>query len=113
MLKADRALTDAVIKGDVKEVDRLTGDDYIHISPHGKVYHKNHILSGLTDGRLTFEKIDDSEVTVAVYGDTAVLTGLSKMKGKSKRSRGDFNEDYRWTRVYILAAGIGRPWRSR
>ncbi len=102
--KVDRALTEAVIKRDVKEVDRLTSDDYIHVSPHGKVYHKKHILTGLNDGRLIFEKIDDSEVTVSVYGDTAVMTGLSKMKGKSK-SRGEFHEEYRWTRVYVRRAG--------
>ena len=104
VLKVDRTLTDAMIKGDVKEVDRLTADDYVHTSPNGRIYDKKHILTGLTDGRLTFESIDDSDVKVAIYGDTAVLTGVSKMKGKSK-SRGDFNEDYRWTRVYVLHNG--------
>jgi ketosteroid isomerase-like protein len=104
VMKVDRELTDAVIKGDAKEVDRLTSDDYVHTTPHGKIYGKKQILMGLTDGRLTFEKIDDSDVKVAIYGDTAVITGESKMKGKSK-SRGEFHEDYRWTRVYVLHNG--------
>jgi ketosteroid isomerase-like protein len=97
--KVDRELTEAYIKADLKEVDRLTSEDYVHTTPHGKIYGKKHILMGLTDGRLTFEKIDDSDVKVAIHGDTAVVTGESKMKGKSK-SRGEFHEDYRWTRVY-------------
>ncbi len=102
--KVDRELTEAVIKGDAKEVDRLTSDDYVHTTPHGKIYGKKQILMGMADGRLTFEKIDDSDVKVAIYGDTAVVTGESKMKGKS-RSRGDFHEDYRWTRIYIRHDG--------
>jgi ketosteroid isomerase-like protein len=108
VLKADRALTEAHIKRDVKEVDRLLGSDYFHTSPNGNVFDKKQILSGLTDGRLTFEKIDDSDVKVAVYGDTAVITGLSKMKGKSK-SRGAFDEEYRWIRVYVRRDG---NWQS-
>ncbi len=104
VLKVDRALTVAMIKGDVKEVDRLTGDDYVHTSPNGRIYTKKQILTGMTDGRLTFESIDDSDVKVDLYGDTAVVTGVSKMKGKSKL-RGEFDEDYRWTRVYVRHDG--------
>jgi ketosteroid isomerase-like protein len=105
--KVDRELTEAHIKRDAREVDRLTADDYIHTSPNGRVFTKKQILTGLGDGRLIFDKIDDSEVKVAIYGDTAVMNGLSKMKGKSK-SRGDFDEEYRWTRVYVLHDG---KWR--
>jgi ketosteroid isomerase-like protein len=106
--KVDRELTEAVIKGDAKVVDRLTSEDYIHTTPHGKVHGKESILKGLTTGRLTFEKIDDSDVKVSIYGDTAVITGVSKMKGKSN-SRGEFHEEYRWTRVYVLSDG---KWRT-
>ena len=102
--KVDRALTDAHVKRDAKEVERLTSDDFLHTSPNGRVFTKKDILSGLGDGRLTFEKIDDSEVKALIHGDTVVLNGLSKMKGKSK-SRGEFNEEYRWTRVYCLHDG--------
>jgi ketosteroid isomerase-like protein len=103
--KVDRALTDAHIKRDAKEVERMTADGYVHITPHGKVLTKKQIVTGLTeDHRLNFEKIDDSEVNVALYGDTAVMTGLSRIKGKSK-SRGEFDEEYRWTRVYVMHDG--------
>jgi ketosteroid isomerase-like protein len=102
--KVDRVLTEAHIKRDAKEVDRLTSEDFVHVSPHGKTFTKKQILDGLADDRLVFEKIDDSEVTAAIYGDTAVMTGLSRMKGRSK-SRGEFDEDYRWTRVYVRRDG--------
>jgi ketosteroid isomerase-like protein len=103
--KVDRKLTEALIKRDGKELDRLTSDDYVHISPNGIVYNKKQSIKGLTEEpRLTFEKIDDSEIKVAIYGNTAVMTGLSKMKGKSK-TRGDFDEEYRFTRIFVLHDG--------
>jgi hypothetical protein len=55
--KVDRALTDAMIKGDVKEVDRLPADDYLHTSPNGRIYDKKHILgAGFRDRSTNFAR---------------------------------------------------------
>ncbi len=97
--KANRSLTEAILKGDAKDFDQMTSDDYVLTSSTGRLWDKKKNLEALKEGTLSFDKIDDSDVKVHMYGNTAVVTGKADIKGKSKDRA--FDDEYRWTRVFI------------
>ena len=97
--KANRSLTEAILKGDAKDFDQMTSDEYVLTSSTGKLWDKKKNLEALKEGTLTFDKIDDSDVKVHMYGDAAVVTGKANIKGKSKDRA--FDDEYRWTRVFV------------
>ena len=83
----NRSLTEAILKGDAKDFDRLTSDDYVLTSSTGKLWDKQKDLEALKEGTLRFEKIDDSDVKVHLYGDAAVVTGKAEIKANRKTGR--------------------------
>lgn len=97
--KADRMLTQAILKADTDTFDALTSDEYFLTTSNGKVLEKRKNVAALKEGTLSFTSIDDSDVKATLYGNTAVVTGLSAMKGKWKQK--EFDDEYRWTRVYV------------
>lgn len=97
--KANRSLTEAILKGDAKDFDQMTSDEYVLTSSTGKLWDKKKNLEALKEGTLTFDKIDDTDVKVHMYGDAAVVTGKAEIKGKSKDRA--FDDEYRWTRVFV------------
>lgn len=103
VLKANQELTQAIMKGDAKAFERLTTERYLLISSTGKLWDKQKNLEALKEGTLTFDKLEDSDTKVNVYGDAAVVTGLSAIKGKYKEKA--FDDEYRWTRVFIHRNG--------
>jgi ketosteroid isomerase-like protein len=101
--KLDARLSEAIVKGDTALIERHTADDYMVIDATGHVWNRKQNLEALANKTLTFESMKDSDVKVHFYGDAAVVTGLSEVKGKTKTH--DINGEYRYTRVYILHDG--------
>ncbi len=101
--KADKAFSNAVAKSDAKEFDSLTSDDYVLTSSGGNLWDKAKNLDAFKEGSLKFDSIDNEEEKVHLYDNTAVVTGLSKIKGKYKDH--EFDDSYRWTRVWVQRDG--------
>ena len=99
VLKADDAFTAAIAKSDAKAFDGLTSDDYVLTTSLGSIRDKAKNMENLKGGDLTFDKIENEEQKAHMYGDVAVVTGLSKIKGKYKDRV--FDDTYRWTRVWV------------
>jgi ketosteroid isomerase-like protein len=66
----NRALTTR----DFDALSRLYADDYMLVRPDGSVLSKKEVLQDLQTGGLTFKSIEIANITVRVYGDTALLT---------------------------------------
>jgi ketosteroid isomerase-like protein len=103
-LKAlDAKLTAAFKTRDVKTLDKYTADDYLEIDPRGGIHNKKQFLEHLTKGTAKFEDLKETDVTVRLFGDTGVITGLLHLKGMVGDK--DISGDYRWTRVYNKKGG--------
>jgi ketosteroid isomerase-like protein len=72
----------AVERNDAKTMDRLLADDFVLVVGSGKTYTKADLLEEARSGRIVYERQDDAEKTVRVWGDTAVVTALLTAKGK-------------------------------
>ena len=71
----------AVERNDAATMDRILADDFVLVTGMGKVYTKNDLLEEARSGRVEYEFQRDSEQTVRVWGDTAVITALLRAKG--------------------------------
>lgn len=61
------------------------------------------IVQGFKSGSFHYDSREISELTVRVYGSTAVVTGRSNQKGQENGK--DYSGDYRFTRVYSKQGG--------
>ncbi len=71
----------AVKENDAATMDRILADDFILVTGSGKTYTKADLLEEARSGRVHYERQDDTNRTVRVWGDTAVVTALLTEKG--------------------------------
>ena len=80
----------AVKSNDAATMDRILADDFVLVTGKGKAYSKADLLKSARDKSETYEHQEDSEQTVRVWGDTAVVTALLWIKGSNNASAYDY-----------------------
>jgi ketosteroid isomerase-like protein len=71
----------AVKNNDVATMDRILADDFVLVTGLGKTYSKRDLLEEARSKRMQYERQEDSQQKVRVWGDTAVVTALLWAKG--------------------------------
>ena len=71
----------AVQKNDVATMDRILADDFVLVTGRGTTYTKADLLREARSKSVTYERQEDSNQTVRIWGDTAVVTALLWSKG--------------------------------
>jgi ketosteroid isomerase-like protein len=94
------------VNADSAALDRTYADDFVGIGPSGTLRTKKDVLADFASGTLKFQSITTDEVRIRVYGNAAVETGLSTMKGQDAGKV--VPEENRFTRVWIKQ---GSRWR--
>jgi ketosteroid isomerase-like protein len=74
----------AVKANDAATMDSILADDFVLVTGKGKTFNKADLLKAARDKTETYEHQEDSEQTVRVWGDTAVVTALLWIKGSNK-----------------------------
>jgi hypothetical protein len=100
-LENDRA--QAVLKGNTTALDPMTADDYTVINISGQPLTKAQLFEAIKSGELKYDQLENDEIRVRVYGDTAVLSGRTTQKGQFKGK--DISGQIRFTRVYVKQHG--------
>jgi len=104
--KVDRERIQAQVNADTVALDRIYADDFIGIGPSGTLRTKKDVLADFKSGSLKFQSITTDDVRIRVYGNAAVETGLSTMKGQDAEKV--VPEENRFTRVWIKQGGRWR-----
>lgn len=99
----DRDWVEAYTRRDTATLDRIYADDLIVTNPDGSVGNKAEELAGIKSGAFAFQSITNEDVRVRVFGEMAVVTGRSMMKGRYKDQ--DISGAYRYTDVYLKRKG--------
>jgi ketosteroid isomerase-like protein len=73
----------AVEQNDAAKMDRILHDDFVLVTGRGTVQTKADLLKEARDRINIYERQDDSQRKVRVWGDTAVVTALLWAKGTS------------------------------
>jgi ketosteroid isomerase-like protein len=71
----------AVKNNDWATMDRILADNFVVVIGSGKVYTKADLIQMAQTRRVQYEHQEDSDQTVKVWGDTAVVTAKLWMKG--------------------------------
>ncbi len=103
LLKLEQDWGEATMKGDVAFVDHSEADEYVYTDPNGQMSNKKDSLEATKAGAAKLDSFKIRDVKVHVYGDTAVLTGQTQLKGKGDDA--DMSGDFRWTDVFIKRDG--------
>jgi len=84
---ADAAFHQAMLAGDGKKLAALSDEAFIWTRPDGAQITQKELVDDLTSGQLKFSKLENSKVTVSVFGDTAVVRGESLRQRSSVPGR--------------------------
>jgi ketosteroid isomerase-like protein len=71
----------AVKINDAATMDRILADDYILVVGSGKTYTKFDLLNEARGGQFSYEHQEDTDQTVRIWGNTAVVTAKLWEKG--------------------------------
>jgi ketosteroid isomerase-like protein len=80
----------AVKKNDAVTMARILADDFVLVTGLGKTYTKAELLEEARSGRVVYERQEDSNQKVRVWGDTAVVTALLWVKGTDSGKAFDY-----------------------
>jgi ketosteroid isomerase-like protein len=72
-------------------MNRILADDFVVVTGSGKVYTKAHLLEMARTHRVQYEHQEDSNQTVRVWHDTAVVTAELWMKGTEQGKAFDWH----------------------
>lgn len=107
--RLEEARIEALLKGDVKGLERLFADDMVYIHSAGRIDTKQGYLASLAAGNLTYVSLRyDPAPKITVAGpDTALASGRATIEFKTKG--GDLNKRVLTTiTVYVRS---GSTWR--
>lgn len=80
----------AVKNNDADTMDRILAEDFVLVRGSGQTYTKADLLRMARTGRFKYEHQEDSEQTVRVWGQTAVVTAKLWAKGTDEGSPFEF-----------------------
>jgi ketosteroid isomerase-like protein len=106
VLKVENDWNQALVKRDTASLQQFYADEYLYTDPDGLVWDKAKDLANLTSGsaaRLSAYQLDDTRVRM--YGDVAVVTGRTTIKGIFERVYSDVSGAYRFTDVFVKRNG--------
>jgi hypothetical protein len=107
-----RVVGENEVRRDRAVAERTMADEFIRTGPRGEVWDRSQTLANFpTDDGSTARSVSFEDERVRVYGDTAVVTGLGRLKGTDKggqpfevRNRCTFvlvKRDGRWQAVAV------------
>ena len=96
----------AVERNDAATMDRILADDFILVTGLGKSFTKEDLLEEARSGRVEYEFQRDTDQTVRVWGDTAVITAQLFAKGVENGE--PFHYKLWFSDTYVKLAG---EWR--
>ena len=97
LLQIQQDWMDAVSNKDRAALDNILADDYVGNGEQG-VRNKRQVLNEAMSNALKIESAEHSNLQPMVFGDTAVVNGMTTLKGTEGRQ--DISGQYRWTDIF-------------
>jgi len=101
--KVEQRRVEALTSRDYATLEKLLGDDLTYTHSNGRFENKTQFLNSLRSGDLEYRLMQHADVQVRPYGDTAVMTGRSRLNVISKAHH--LEVPIRFTLVYVKRAG--------
>src|SRR3984893_15059975 len=99
LLTLEKAFAEAIVRNDLEGIGGLVTDDWIIIDPNGEIVDRTRFFEVIKSGALTHEMMESEDLRVRVYGDSAVVTVVTRTKGTFMGQ--DFSAQERATDVFV------------
>jgi hypothetical protein len=110
---AEAALHQALLAADVKKLESLMDESFIWTHRTGEQVTRKQLLDQLGSGQLKYSKLETNNVTVSVYGDTAVVRGVSPRQRSSIPGSEGSGDASPFTAFYTLTfINKGGGWKA-
>jgi len=106
LLKLEEQFSEAIIKNDPEAIERLVADEWMIINADGGVIDKERFLGVIKSGALTHEMMESHDMRVRVYGESAIVTAITRTKWKFMGQ--EFRTEERGTDFFVRFDG---QWR--
>ena len=106
VVKVEKGFTDAIARNDLKAIEGFVTDDWIIVNADGGTIERERFLEVIKSGALTHDMMQSDDMRVRVYGDSAVVTAVTRSKGKFMGQ--EFSTHERSTDVFVKVEG---QWR--
>jgi uncharacterized protein DUF4440 len=107
------ALHQAMLVGDTKTLQSLVDESFIWTRHFGEKTTRRALLDAVGSGELKYSKLETSDVTVDLYGDTAVVRGASFRQRSSFPGSGGKGDATPFTAFYTLTlVNQGSGWKA-
>ena len=103
VLQAEQAWTTAFLQLDLATIEQLMADDYTIIQPEGAVWDKAKTLASLRSEQRHWDAASSDELSVRLYGETAIVIGRWTAKGVNHGQAFDYQARYQ--AVWVKRAG--------
>jgi ketosteroid isomerase-like protein len=87
-------------KNDLDSLASLLADDLVYVHSSATVDGKSAYIEALRSGRTRYNSIEPSDVSVRVYGNTAIVNGTAKLSVTTNGQTNAFS--LRYTDVWVL-----------
>jgi ketosteroid isomerase-like protein len=102
-MAATQAACDAFRLRDIAALERLLAPEFTLVSTSAEVQSRAQALQEVRDGDPQYERFENHSMTARVYGDTAVVQGITSLKGRSGGK--PFALDVRFTDTLVHTEG--------
>lgn len=99
LVRLEKQFAQAVANNDAEAIDRFLADDWIIVEPDGGMIDKSRFLEVIKSGALSHEMMESDDLRIRLYGNTAIVTALTRSKGKFMGQ--DFSSCERATDIFV------------
>ena len=103
LMDMERDWAKAIVTRDATRIREILAPEIVLTAPDGNVLNREDDIAELLAGEFTAESYDAVDMNVRVYGDCAVVTGVTNLKGKYKGA--EIQEQFRWTDTFVKRSG--------
>jgi ketosteroid isomerase-like protein len=82
VLKVEKGFAQAIVQNDPEAIERFVADDWIIVNADGGIIDKARFLEVIKSGTLTHDMMESDDMRVRLYGDSAIVSALTRSKGK-------------------------------
>lgn len=110
---AQAAFHQAMLAADIKTLETLADESFIWTHRDGEQMTLKQLLDQLRSGQLKYSKLETNNVTVSVYGDTAIVRGVSpRQRGSFPGSTGSGDASPFTTFYTLTFVNSGGDWKA-
>jgi len=99
LLNLEKQFAQAIVSNNLEGIGRFVTDDWIIIDPNGEIVDRARFFEVIKSGALTHDVMESKDLRVRVYGDSAVVTAVTRTKGKFMGQ--EFTTQERATDVFV------------